>query len=205
MYAIRWLAGERHVSTFGVEKSTTKDFTSSRWRHLSHWQCHDFFAIAASLNGGPHNTGFCMANTMSATIAAYNLSTGLFDYRYVVCKQAPSGDFFTKRERRYGPIFKTHFVGRPTVYVAGPEAIKIVMLGEHSLVETAWPPAMRHLLGRGALSSLNGDEHRYRRRCTMGYLGRSDCSFRYASVLRQIIRDELNRYRYRCHLGVAMY
>ncbi|MEH2287051.1 cytochrome P450 [Nostoc sp.] len=36
-------------------------------------------------------------------------------------------DFAKKRYRKYGPIFKTHLLGRPTVVMAGPEALELVL------------------------------------------------------------------------------
>ncbi|MEH2239795.1 hypothetical protein [Nostoc sp.] len=36
-------------------------------------------------------------------------------------------DFGKKRYRQYGPIFKTHLLGRPTVVMVGPEALELVL------------------------------------------------------------------------------
>ena len=35
--------------------------------------------------------------------------------------------FVEKRYQKHGSIFKTHIIGRPTVYMVGPEAVEFVL------------------------------------------------------------------------------
>jgi cytochrome P450 len=72
-----------------------------------------------------------------------------------------NSEFILKRRDRYGCIFKSHILGKPTVFMTGPEAVHFVI---SSLLENfSWregvPQQFRTLLGNG-LPFQDGEEHR---------------------------------------------
>jgi cytochrome P450 len=77
-------------------------------------------------------------------------------------------NFALKRFQRHGLIFKTRILGRPAVFLAGPEAAEF-LLSEHMENFTwrdGWPDTFKMLLGR-SLFVQEGDEHRRNRRLLM--------------------------------------
>lgn len=76
--------------------------------------------------------------------------------------------FVEKRMKRYGPIFKTHIFGAPTVVVVGAEANRKVLATEMSRFSwrEGWPSTLRELLG-DSLFVQDGPEHDTFRRLLM--------------------------------------
>ncbi len=76
--------------------------------------------------------------------------------------------FHDARVRRYGPVFKTHLMGKPTVSVSGYDACLFVLTDGMSHLNWAdgWPQTFRALLGR-SLFVQDGEEHRQKRRLLM--------------------------------------
>lgn len=76
--------------------------------------------------------------------------------------------FVEKRYRQYGSIFKTHIVGRPTVYMVGSEAVEFVLSShmDHFSWREGWPDNFKLLLGE-SLFVQDGEEHRKNRRLMM--------------------------------------
>jgi cytochrome P450 len=72
--------------------------------------------------------------------------------------------FALERHSRYGPIFRTHLFGRPTVMVAGAEAVRAVFASEKSALITEWPYSSRKLFGPDSLAVQNGEVHQQRRK-----------------------------------------
>ncbi|XP_066477163.1 cytochrome P450 26A1 [Tiliqua scincoides] len=75
--------------------------------------------------------------------------------------------FLELKRRKYGPVYKTHLFGRPTVRVMGPENVRHVLLGEHRLVAVQWPASVRTILGAGCLSNLHDGRHKQRKKVIM--------------------------------------
>ncbi len=75
-----------------------------------------------------------------------------------------SRTFSERRQRQYGPVFRTHVLGSPTVFLVGPEAMQWIFAGEGKYLKNRWSPGIRRLLGAHCLSLLEGDEHLERRR-----------------------------------------
>ena len=44
--------------------------------------------------------------------------------------------------------------------IVGPDNVKKILLGEHSLVTSIWPPSFRAVLGDGALSMMDPHNHK---------------------------------------------
>jgi retinoid hydroxylase len=73
-------------------------------------------------------------------------------------------DFANKRRQQYGNIFRTHLFGSPTIYLAGADAIRFVLLNENQYFVTSWPPSTKALLGAAAISVQQGSVHLNRRK-----------------------------------------
>ncbi len=72
-------------------------------------------------------------------------------------------NFTANRHKQYGPIFKTHLFGRPTVMLIGAEANRMV-LTENQYFAISWPHSTKVLLGPASLSVQTGIEHQKRRK-----------------------------------------
>jgi cytochrome P450 len=77
-------------------------------------------------------------------------------------------NFAKKRYHQYGPIFKTHLVGRPTVVMVGPQAVEFVLSShaDYFSWREGWPDKFKILLGE-SLFLQDGEEHRGNRRLMM--------------------------------------
>ncbi|MEO0458335.1 MAG: cytochrome P450 [Cyanobacteria bacterium P01_A01_bin.114] len=76
--------------------------------------------------------------------------------------------FADKRRQKYGAIFRTHILGRPTVVLAGPEANEFLLSShmDHFSWRGGWPNTFKELLGE-SLFLQEGEEHRRNRRLMM--------------------------------------
>ena len=76
--------------------------------------------------------------------------------------------FADKRQAKYGNIFKTHILGRPTVVMMGPEANSFILSShmEHFSWREGWPGTFRELLGE-SLFLQEGEQHRRNRKLLM--------------------------------------
>ena len=77
-------------------------------------------------------------------------------------------DFAEKREQKYGKIFKTHLLGRPTVVMMGHEANRFILSShfDHFSWRDGWPGTFKELLGR-SLFLQEGEEHKRNRKLLM--------------------------------------
>lgn len=77
-------------------------------------------------------------------------------------------DFAIKRQKQYGPMFKTKILNRPTVIMVGPEANRFILSThmEHFSWREGWPGTFKTLLGR-SLFLMEGEEHRRNRKLLM--------------------------------------
>lgn len=75
--------------------------------------------------------------------------------------------FFDKRRERYGNVFKTHILGKPTVRIIGATNARKILLNENSLVESQWPRSIQMLLGEGSLTLAAGKVHTIRKRAIL--------------------------------------
>ena len=77
-------------------------------------------------------------------------------------------DFAQKRQQQYGSLFKSHILGRPTVFFCGPEA-NAFLLSSHTDCFSwrgGWPDTFKELLGE-SLFLQEGETHRRNRRLLM--------------------------------------
>ncbi len=77
-------------------------------------------------------------------------------------------DFADKRHQKYGPIFKTQILGRPTVVMVGPEANRFILSSDMHRFSwrDGWPDTFKELLGE-SLFLQDGDQHRRNRKLLM--------------------------------------
>lgn len=77
-------------------------------------------------------------------------------------------NFAEKREKKYGKIFKTKILGRPTVVMSGPVANRFILQThfDHFSWAKGWPKNFQELLGR-SLFLQDGEEHRRNRKLLM--------------------------------------
>ncbi|URE31062.1 Cytochrome P450 [Musa troglodytarum] len=79
---------------------------------------------------------------------------------------SPSGvyGFVKKRRRSHGRVFKTSILGRPTVFVTGREASRVLLSGKDGSVRLNLSYAGKQVLGPTSLLTTAGEEHKQLRR-----------------------------------------
>jgi retinoid hydroxylase len=77
-------------------------------------------------------------------------------------------DFASKRRQKYGAIFRTHIIGRPTVVMSGAAANKFILATHFDKFSwrDGWPDNFKELLG-ASLFLQEGAEHQRNRRLLM--------------------------------------
>lgn len=73
-------------------------------------------------------------------------------------------DFATKRQNKFGNIFKTNIFGSPTIMMIGAEANRFVFSSENQNFIIKWPESVSVLLGTASLSTQIGSIHQKRRK-----------------------------------------
>ncbi|MCL2931823.1 MAG: cytochrome P450 [Trichodesmium sp. MAG_R03] len=100
-----------------------------------------------------------------------------------------ASNFIDYRRQRYGPIFKTHLLGQPTVIMIGPEANRFILSSHVDYFsQQGWPNTFKFLLGQKALVLQEGSEHRRSRKLIMPTL----CGSALASYLATMEQVSLN-------------
>ncbi|KAJ8317605.1 hypothetical protein KUTeg_005509 [Tegillarca granosa] len=79
-------------------------------------------------------------------------------------------EFFRQKRKNYGPVFKTHLFGKPTIRVSGRENIRKIIFGENRIVQSSYPASVKMLVGTNSLSMSTGTQHRDRKRQLMKFL-----------------------------------
>jgi len=73
-------------------------------------------------------------------------------------------DFTEKREKKYGPIFKTHILGSPTIVVIGAQANQFIFTNENKYFVPGLYKSTKILLGPASLLVQGGTLHSSRRK-----------------------------------------
>lgn len=73
-------------------------------------------------------------------------------------------DFATKRQQKYGNIFKTNLFGSPTIMMLGAEANRYLFSEENQNFAIKWLESVAILLGSASLSTQTGSIHQTRRK-----------------------------------------
>jgi len=105
-------------------------------------------------------------------------------------------NFMDKRQKKYGSIFKTHILGRPTVVMIGAEATRFVLMGENQYFTSSWPPSTEILLGESALSIQQGSVHQSRRKL-LSQIFQPKAIAGYLPIIEPIIQSYLQKWE-RC-------
>jgi cytochrome P450 len=102
--------------------------------------------------------------------------------------------FIEKRYGQYGPIFKSRILGRPTVFMVGPEAVEFVLSThmEHFSWREGWPDNFKQLLGE-SLFVQDGEEHRRNRRLMMPAF-HGQALARYVTTMESITQGYLQKW-----------
>lgn len=94
--------------------------------------------------------------------------------------------FLEKRQKLYGPIFKTKIFDRPTVVMVGYEANQFIFSSHADHFSTeGWPDNFKALFGKQALIFQEGEEHRRSRKLLMPTLHGSALA-NYLATIEQI-------------------
>ncbi|CAK9142436.1 unnamed protein product [Ilex paraguariensis] len=74
-------------------------------------------------------------------------------------RQGP--DFMKNKKARYGPVFKTHILGCPTIISVDPELNRYILLNEGKGLVPGYPQSMLDILGKCNISAVYGTTHKY--------------------------------------------
>lgn len=102
--------------------------------------------------------------------------------------------FIEKRQKKYGPIFKTHLLGRKTIVVIGADANRMVLSTDFDRFSwrQGWPSTFKELLGE-SLFIMDGAEHQHKRKLLMpAFHGRA--LLNYWTTMEQITLSYLERW-----------
>lgn len=104
--------------------------------------------------------------TITTTTANQPLPPGSFGLPLIgeTIKFLTDGKFAQKRENKYGPIFKSHLFGRPTVFISGAKANQFLFANENKYFAATWPKSTKILLGPTSLAVQGGTFHTSRRK-----------------------------------------
>lgn len=102
-------------------------------------------------------------------------------------------DFYRQRREKYGHVYKTHVLGKPTIRVWGNENIRKVLKNEETLVTMAWPTSVTNIMGRGGLVTSTRKLHSARRAAIMKAFTNSAINGKKSS---QILQLQFQRYLY---------
>jgi cytochrome P450/tellurite resistance protein len=73
-------------------------------------------------------------------------------------------EFIDERVAKYGPVFRTHLLGKPTVILAGGESAGVFANEQLCVRDGSIPDHVRELFGGRSLGLLDGAEHATRKR-----------------------------------------
>jgi cytochrome P450 len=103
-------------------------------------------------------------------------------------------NFAYKRFQKYGPIFKTQILGRPTVVMVGPEANRFILSSDMHRFSwrEGWPNTFKELLGE-SLFLQEGDQHRRNRKLLMPAF-HGPALANYVTAMERIIKTYLEKW-----------
>jgi cytochrome P450 len=112
-------------------------------------------------------------------------------------------DFVQKRQQQYGQLFKTHLLGRPTIFMIGAEANRFLFANEKRYfsdgIAKGVPAHIKLLMGTGSVVMQMGDEHlRQRKLLSQAFQPRALAG--YVSIMEEITRRYLHKWERIGHL-----
>lgn len=108
--------------------------------------------------------------------------------------------FTTSRHDRFGSIFHTHILGKPTVFMRGAAANHWIYAGDGKYLRNEWSPAIQRLLGQTSMAMIDGDEHKARRKLLAPHFKRTVMGECVPPMLR-VARKHLRRWQTDSELG----
>ncbi|CAA7406450.1 unnamed protein product [Spirodela intermedia] len=75
--------------------------------------------------------------------------------------------FFSHKQKRYGPVFKTHMLGCPCVMISSPEGAKFVLSTQAKLFKPTFPASKERMIGHQAIFFQQGPYHNLLRRLVL--------------------------------------
>ncbi|KAJ3680707.1 hypothetical protein LUZ60_016985 [Juncus effusus] len=75
--------------------------------------------------------------------------------------------FFAQKQRKYGPVFKTHILGCPCVMISSPDAAKFVLVSKAHLFKPTFPASKERMLGPQAIFFQQGEYHSHLRKLVL--------------------------------------
>jgi cytochrome P450 len=101
--------------------------------------------------------------------------------------------FVEERARRYGPIFRTKILGRPTAVITGPEATRLFIDSQKIQRAGSMPAHIQALFGGQALPVLDGDQHRERKHFVVAAFSREALAA-YVPIMSRVTASYLQRW-----------
>jgi len=101
--------------------------------------------------------------------------------------------FADTRLARFGKVYQSHLLGKPTIFLIGAEANRWIFAGEGRYLENEWSPAIRKLLGKTSLSLITGEAHKQRRKLLAPHFKRTAMAGTVTPLVR-ITRAHLDRW-----------
>lgn len=99
--------------------------------------------------------------------------------------------FYKSRRDKYGHVYRTHVMGRPTIRVSGANNIRKILRSEHSYVASQWPPSIRRVLGPNALSMMDEITEHKERKKLLSNLFQPESLNSFIPVIRKITKHYL--------------
>ncbi|XP_063433670.1 cytochrome P450 26A1-like [Mytilus trossulus] len=96
--------------------------------------------------------------------------------------------FFDKRREKFGTLYKTHLLGKPTIRVIGVQNVKRILASENDLVTAQWPTSTKLLLGDGSLTGSSGNIHNLRKKALFKAFSNTALE-EYTQVIQSITKD----------------
>jgi retinoid hydroxylase len=98
--------------------------------------------------------------------------------------------FIAARTRRHGRVFRSHILGRPTVFISGAELTDAWLDPELIQRESSFPKTVQELFGGRSLPLLDGAVHRLRKELVMSAF-RAPALQRYLPTLDRLVETSL--------------
>ncbi|KAA8523694.1 hypothetical protein F0562_010117 [Nyssa sinensis] len=95
-----------------------------------------------------------------------------------------------ERIRKYGSISKLSLFGKPTVFIYGQAANKLVFTGDCSVITNQQAQSVRMILGDRNLLELSGEDHKRVRDALVSFL-KPECLKQYVGKMEEEIREHL--------------
>ncbi|KAF7061716.1 hypothetical protein CFC21_068390 [Triticum aestivum] len=80
-------------------------------------------------------------------------------------------DYFKRRMKRYGPVFKTSLLGQAAVVSTDAEVNRFILQQEGTLFRVGYPRALTKIFGEESIEAFHGTIHKFIRRCAFMLFG----------------------------------